>query len=231
MDTLPQQPKQPLKKKRYHHGDLRNAIIDSVAKLIEDKRSLAFQLKEVANLVGTTQPAIYRHFESKDDLLVETALRGYTLQRELREQAIAATGGTPLEGIIAILEAYVLFSVQKPGFFLLIKNLETNEILSSSSYLEEREVSIKRITDLIDDCIKDGLFSETDTEIAHSVLQSAAYGLAHLYITGQIQLIASKQANDPAFSTQVFSRCLSGLLSDAGKSAFAHISENRRPLI
>lgn len=231
MDTPPRQSTQPLRKKKYHHGDLRNAIIDSVAKLIEDKRSLAFQLKEVANLVGATQPAIYRHFEGKDDLLVETALRGYRLQRELREQAIEATGGTALEGIIAILEAYVLFSVQKPGFFLLIKNLETNEILSSSSYLEERKVSIRRITNLIEDCIEDGLFSETDTEIAHSTLQSAAYGLAHLYITGQIQLIASKQADDPELPTRVFSRCLSGLLSEAGKTEFAHISDNRRPLI
>lgn len=231
MDRLPQPPKQPLKKKRYHHGDLRNAIIDSVAKLIEDKRSLAFQLKEVANLVGTTQPAIYRHFESKDDLLVETALRGYTLQRELREQAIEATGGTPLEGIIAILEAYVLFSVQKPGYFLLIKNLETNEILSSSSYLEEREVSIRRITDLINECIADGLFNETDTEIAHLALQSAAYGLAHLYITGQIQLIAHKKAEDPTLPTLVFSRCLAGLLSQTGKSVFAHLSANRQSLV
>ncbi|MEH6715202.1 TetR/AcrR family transcriptional regulator [Parasphingorhabdus flavimaris] len=107
MELHPKKPDKPLKKIRYHHSDLRNAIIDSVARLIEEKRSLAFQLKEVATLVGTSQPAIYRHFENKAALLVETAVRGYQLQRELREHAIKTTGGTPF--------AYRLLSGSSPG--------------------------------------------------------------------------------------------------------------------
>ena len=50
------------KKTGYHHGDLRNAIIEAVAKLIAKSHSLDFQLKEVGKMVGTSVPAIYRHF-------------------------------------------------------------------------------------------------------------------------------------------------------------------------
>jgi len=230
MERHPQKPGKPLKKMRYHHGDLRNAIIDSVARLIEEKRSLAFQLKEVAKLVGTSQPAIYRHFENKDALLVETAVRGYQLQRELREHAIKTTGGTPLADILAILEAYTLFSITRSGYFLLIKNLETNEILASSTYLEERSRSIKRITDLLQDCIENGLLAETDLEIAHTVLQSSAYGLAHLYITGQVELITRPDVDNSVLSTRIFTLSLGSLLSEKGKAEFAKIIKNRNPM-
>ncbi|MCA8894523.1 MAG: helix-turn-helix transcriptional regulator, partial [Amphiplicatus sp.] len=58
------------KKTGYYHGNLRNAIIDAVAQLIGERRSAQFQLKDVAALVGTSQPAIYKHFDSKQALLV-----------------------------------------------------------------------------------------------------------------------------------------------------------------
>ncbi|HRX73173.1 MAG TPA: helix-turn-helix domain-containing protein [Hyphomonas sp.] len=70
------------KKAGYHHGDLRNAIMEAVANLIAKNRSLDFQLKDVAEMVGTSTPAIYRHFESKQSLLVETAIAGYEIQKQ-----------------------------------------------------------------------------------------------------------------------------------------------------
>jgi len=45
------------KKAGYHHENLRNAIIEAVAQLIGEGRSAQFQLKDVAALVGTSQPA------------------------------------------------------------------------------------------------------------------------------------------------------------------------------
>lgn len=224
-------PRSPTKKKRFHHGDLRNAIMDAVAQLIGEKRSLAFQLKEVAELVGTTQPAIYKHFESKDALLVETAVTGYKLQRAFREFAMETSGGSPLADILAIGEAYVLFSIRRPGYFLLIKNLETNEILSSQTYLQERDLAVNRITELVQRCIEDGLFADVSVELARTVLQSTAYGLAHLYITGQIDLTAKETSRDGRFPTEVFARSLSSLLSGRGQRELILLLKSRSPQV
>ncbi|HFC30515.1 MAG TPA: TetR/AcrR family transcriptional regulator, partial [Oceanospirillales bacterium] len=64
------------KKTGYHHGNLRQSIIHAVALIAQKKRSLDFQLKEIADLVGTSQPAIYKHFTGKKELLTEVAVAG-----------------------------------------------------------------------------------------------------------------------------------------------------------
>ncbi len=229
MESAIPRPSPPAKKQRYHHGDLRNAIIDAVAQLIGEKRALTFHLSEVAALVGTTQAAIYKHFDSKEALLVETAVAGYKLQRRFREVAIAESDDSPLAGILAIGEAYVFFSINSPGFFLLIKTLETKEILSSDIYVEERNRSIDRITLLIEDCVRSGLFSETDIEISRTVLQATAYGIAHLYITNQVDLIARNSSRHDWFPTNIFVHGMTSLLSENGLRELKDLVHRRAP--
>ena len=121
------------KKAGYHHGDLRNSIIDAVSTLIAKSHSLDFQLKEVAKMVGTSVPALYRHFESKQDLLVETAIAGYVLQENYRNYALDHAGDNVLWKLLAVGYAYVHFARSHPGYFLLMKSMETDEILSSEN--------------------------------------------------------------------------------------------------
>ena len=146
--SLPK-PSKPVKKSGYHHGDLRTSIIDAVAQLIGENKGLGFHLKDVAKLVGTSQPAIYKHFEGKKALLVETAVKGYQLQKQFRDHAISRSGGSPLAKLLAIGHAYVHFSRAHSGYFLLMKNLETEEILSSKRYVAEQNSVLALVSGLI----------------------------------------------------------------------------------
>ena len=220
--TLPK-PSEPIKKSAYHHGDLRTSIIDAVAQLIGKSNSLNFHLKEVANLVGTSQPAIYKHFESKKSLLVETAIKGYELQKRFRDHALNQAQGTPLAKVLAVFYAYVHFSTEYPGYFLLMKNLETDEILSSKRYLAEQNRVLELVTSLIAECIDEGLFEPMDIQLAMTVLQSSAYGLAHLYLTGQIKRIAPESHNDPHFAEQAIQQSIRSLLSSEGQKQLQNL--------
>jgi len=207
------------KKSAYHHGNLRNSIIDAVARLISKHHSLDFQLKEVAKLVGTSTPAIYRHFESKQDLLVETAIAGYDLQLSYRAYAIEQAGRSPVSRIMAIGYAYIHFARSHPGLFLLMKSMETEEILSSERYQAQRNETIQLMHDLVTECIGGGYFVEVELGVALASIQATGFGVANLYTGDQLVWVAPTTVGNENLVTELFKLQIGSLLSPKGKKA------------
>jgi len=204
------------KKAGYHHGDLRNAIIEAVAQLISTSHSLDFQLKEVGKMVGTSIPAIYRHFESKQDLLVETAIAGYVLQENYRTHSIELAGDLPLSRLLAVGYAYVHFARSHPGYFLLMKSMETEEILSSCRYQAQRERTIQLTNDLVTECIEAGYFIDIELDLLLATLQAAAFGIANLYTGDQLRYVAPSLIGRDDLVANLFRISIRSILSEKG---------------
>ncbi|MEM7523934.1 MAG: TetR/AcrR family transcriptional regulator, partial [Pseudomonadota bacterium] len=68
-----------MSRKNYHHGNLKSALVDAVLSLITEKGPNGFSFAEAARRAGVSPAAPYRHFKDRDDLIVETARRGYEL--------------------------------------------------------------------------------------------------------------------------------------------------------
>lgn len=58
---------------RYHHGDLRRALIDASLELVRQRGPSGFTLAEICRAAGVSQAAPYRHFEGKDHVLAMAA--------------------------------------------------------------------------------------------------------------------------------------------------------------
>ncbi|MEC9312344.1 MAG: TetR/AcrR family transcriptional regulator, partial [Pseudomonadota bacterium] len=56
-----------MRKRGYHHGNLRQALVESALGLIEAKGPTGFTLSEAAKQAGVTPAAVYRHFEGRED--------------------------------------------------------------------------------------------------------------------------------------------------------------------
>lgn len=104
-------------KSRYHHGDLRNALIGASLLLIQERGPKGFSLTEAARRAGVSAAAPYRHFQDKDSLLAAIALQGTLLLAKQLKAAIAQASENPGEGIVAGVEAYVHFARQQPAYF------------------------------------------------------------------------------------------------------------------
>lgn len=61
----------------YHHGDLRQAVLDLARKRIESDGVDAFSIRSLATEIGVAHRAIYNHFADKDALLSAIAAIGY----------------------------------------------------------------------------------------------------------------------------------------------------------
>jgi AcrR family transcriptional regulator len=80
-------------KQGYHHGNLRQALIDATLKLIETQGPQGFTLSDAAKSAGVTPAAVYRHFAGREDLIAECARQGFEVFADLMEHAY--NGGRP----------------------------------------------------------------------------------------------------------------------------------------
>src|SRR5215470_11389437 len=87
------------RKLRYHHGELREALIDATRRLVEQRGAENFTLADACRVAGVTTAAPYRHFRGKQEILEEIVTRGFEeLKRGAREEVPPKGEGT-LKGI------------------------------------------------------------------------------------------------------------------------------------
>lgn len=96
--------------RRYHHGDLRAALLVRAEQTLRDRGAGALSLRELARDLGVSHAAPSRHFRDKQALLDALALAGFERLSEALERA-AATGGGFRARLTALARAYVDFAI------------------------------------------------------------------------------------------------------------------------
>ena len=101
----------------YHHGNLREALIDAALMLLAEKGPGAFTIAEAARLAGVSSAAPYRHFRDAEALLAAVAERGY--ERFAAALTEAWNDGRPdlLRAFEAIGQAYLAFARREPALY------------------------------------------------------------------------------------------------------------------
>lgn len=105
-------------KRGYHHGNLRQALVDSALGLIEEKGPTGFTLSEAAKQAGVTPAAVYRHFAGRDDLIAEVARQGYEVFADVMQYAYDSGQPSALAAFEATGRAYLAFARRYPGHYI-----------------------------------------------------------------------------------------------------------------
>ena len=105
-------------KRGYHHGNLRQALVDAALELIEEKGPTGFTLSEAAKQAGVTPAAVYRHFEGRDELIAEAAKQGYEIFADLMEYAYDKGQPSALAAFESVGRAYLAFARRHPGHYV-----------------------------------------------------------------------------------------------------------------
>lgn len=106
-----------MSRKSYHHGNLKAALVDAVLGLISEKGPNGFSFAEAARRAGVSPAAPYRHFKDRDDLLVETARRGYEIFAARLEAAWDDGRPSALSSFERVGRAYLGFARAEPAYF------------------------------------------------------------------------------------------------------------------
>lgn len=124
--------------KPYHHGDLRNALIEAGIKLINIEGEKQFSLRKVSKLCGVSQAAPYSHFKDKGDLL--KAMQEHVTNQfmeVLEEAANCYPNRNDERAICQMGVSYVMFFVNNPQYFHFLFSQPCMEINLS---LDENEI-------------------------------------------------------------------------------------------
>ncbi|GLQ34474.1 TetR family transcriptional regulator [Amylibacter marinus] len=104
-------------KKSYHHGNLRQALVDATTTLLETKGPTGFTMAEAAKSAGVSAAAPYRHFVGREEMIGEVALQGFGIFAELMDFA-SAKAATPLAAFESVGRAYLAFARKHPGHYI-----------------------------------------------------------------------------------------------------------------
>ena len=106
-------------KARYHHGDLRAALIEEGLRELAGGAAGDLSLRAIARKVGVSATAVYRHFPDKTALLAALCTEGDRLLGDASRRAQASAGGGRA-GFDATGRAYVRFALDHPALFRLM---------------------------------------------------------------------------------------------------------------
>jgi AcrR family transcriptional regulator len=191
------------KRARYHHGDLRNALLAASLKLVARKGIEGFSLREAARAVGVSAAAAYRHFEDKSDVIGALALEGMSRLAVKMEEAIAGAPGAPgtparaAAELSAIGWAYVEFAVANPSHFRVMFGpwCEHPQAwdLPQDLFPHGRD-PFQLLVDTLDGMVRAGAIPPAQRQGAEFVAWSAVHGLSSLLVEGALPLAAAEQA-------------------------------------
>ena len=166
--------------KRYHHGDVRAAVLARGLAQLEEADAAALSLRELAREVGVSAPALYRHFRDRDALLDALAGEG-AAQLAARQQAASERAGGGEAGFTECGREYVRFALGAPHLFKLMfarlppPDHGTNSMGAAVAFLH----------DSIADWLPSGAPDER-RKIAAMYFWSLVHGLALLMLDGQL---------------------------------------------
>ena len=166
---------------KYHHGDLRRALLDAAMDLLATHGAEGIGLRELARVVGVSAAAPYRHFDNKTALLEALAVTGF------RDFALAVDAAArdvaPGERLGAMGRAYVKFALEHANLF---------RLMFSPELKRDARPTLRMAADAAFASLRLATANEGDGRIAALKAWAQVHGLAVLLLDGQIALRADE---------------------------------------
>ena len=186
--------------RRYHHGDLRRALIDAARRLLEAEGPSALSLRAVAREAGVSPAAPYHHFKDKAELLDAVAQEGWDiLQTQMSEAKQKAEG---LHQLTALGIAYVRFARENPALYRVMYDAARDREALPMDVKERDDSAYCMVRDtMIEHGADPG--ADQDLELATISAWCGAHGLAEMAGFRQFDHMKDRLGGEDVFVEQV----------------------------
>lgn len=169
--------------KPYHHGDLRQSLIDAACKHLQESGADTLSLRALAREVGVSQTAPYRHFESKGALFAAIARYGFELLRDETAAVADRHPGAPDKALVDVGMAYLGFALKHPEKYQLFFDSSLVDFSKDEEIVTAGSNAFAVLTGTIQKGIDAGLFREGSATEAAGVIWASVHGMASLMMT------------------------------------------------
>lgn len=175
----------------YHHGNLRDALIQGALALEPSHGPLGVSLREVARHVGVTHAAAYHHFASKETLLVAVAQHGFAQLLAALDQE-GGLASHPLHGVGAVAAEYARFAVRNPSAFRFMYGTSP---ASAEPLTPQHTLVLERFEQRVKRAQAAGIIASGPTARPAAQLWGATHGIVALTIAGALDGVPRARAD------------------------------------
>ena len=183
----------------YHHGNLREAILQAALRLVETVGPGGLTLRATARLAGVSQAAPYRHFASKEALLAAVAEEGFRAMIAMQRDS-ARNKSDPIEGFQALGLAYIGFASSHPSHFRVMFAPEVADKLAYPALAKAAAEAFGLLVDVIAECQRAGKVKEGDPKELALAAWSVVHGFSALVVNRQLSELYPVQVEEMAKS-------------------------------
>jgi AcrR family transcriptional regulator len=172
--------------KKYHHGDLKNALIKAGAEILSKEGVSGLSLRKVASRAGVSHAAPYAHFTDKQALIAAISTEGYRRLYEKLVLLVKKYQDDPLRRFVEVAWTYIEFARSDPDHFKVTFSSVLEKEKDFPAFVEMTRKNFQLLVGIVEACQAAGLLKPGPADILAVSIWSLVHGFASLLIEGQI---------------------------------------------
>jgi AcrR family transcriptional regulator len=172
--------------KKYHHGDLKNALIEAGAEILSKEGVSGLSLRKVASRAGVSHAAPYAHFTDKQALIAAISTEGYRRLYEKFVRVVEHYPRDPLRQFVEVAWTYVEFARSDPDYFKVTFSSVIEKEKDFSAFVEMTGKNFRLLVDIVEKCQMARVLKPGPADMLAVSVWSLVHGFASLLIEGQI---------------------------------------------
>ena len=171
---------------KYHHGDLKNALIQAGIEILSEEGVGELSLRKVAQRAGVSHSAPYAHFADKQALIAAISTEGYRRLYEKLLTVYQIYTGDPLRQLVEAAWIYARFAAEDKAHFKITFSGIIEKEKDYPEFVEMSQRSFSVVVDIVRACQADGILEAGPTDAVAVSVWSLVHGFVSLLLDGQI---------------------------------------------
>jgi len=198
-------------KEKYHHGDLRSALLDAALAVLTEIGPQGLTIREVARRAGVSHAAPYRHFADRDELILAVVEQGFEKMQQTMQAEKATAPDDPVSQFAASGLAYVAFALQHPAYY---RVMFSGDLLSTTGDLTLQHTSRQALQEMVSniaECQQLGMVRKGDPVMQALTILSTIHGFVSLVNDNRIGHLVNKPFSLESIRDEVLRMIFEGL--------------------
>jgi AcrR family transcriptional regulator len=195
----------------YHHGNLKNVLIEAAISQIAAHGARALSLRELARSIGVSHASTYLHFPSKESVLATIAEQGFEKLTRAMEAAARPHTGDPVEMLQATGVAYVDFGVSYPHHLQVMFGDLITHHKNYPTLVEASKKAYEVLVSVVREGQQTGRIGAQNERLVTLAAWAQVHGLAMLIASGQVRSEGSERIEHKSLAASVIALLRDGL--------------------
>ena len=172
--------------KKYHHGDLKNALIKAGVEILAKEGVDGLSLRKVAQHAGVSHSAPYAHFPDKQSLIAAISTEGFNQLYAKLEAAISPYLKNPKKQLLEGAKAYVRFAEENTDTFKIMFSGVLEKEKEYPTFVESSSKTFGLVVMVVQACQNTGILPAAPADLLAVTIWGQIHGIVSLALEGQV---------------------------------------------